>query len=143
MLIQLKTRLWTCLAISALGLTAIGCSQSSDSQRFGKTGTVEGTLKFMGQPVRDARLQFTSKETGAAAMGSVIGGEFSIEDPVPAGTYKVIVLAPEEPAPQEGVAYKPPVNADIPWKYRDDFNSDLVASVKAGTDNHFEFEMTQ
>ncbi|MDB5386820.1 MAG: hypothetical protein JWM11_2466 [Planctomycetaceae bacterium] len=133
---------WSCLLVASFSIAASGCSgQTSEATRFGKTGKVSGTLKYAGAPVKDARIQFSSKENGVAVLGTVIGGEFEFEDPVPAGTYKVIVLTPEEPQPMDGVAYVPPKYLDIPLKYRDEFNSDLTATVKDGEDNHVSLEM--
>ncbi|MDB5388312.1 MAG: signal peptide protein [Planctomycetaceae bacterium] len=135
---------WRYFVLTVLSLVFVGCAQQvDDAKRFGKTGKVAGTLKFNGKPVKDARIQFNDldKKRAVSVIGSVVGGEFSFDDPVPVGEYKVIVLTPEEAAPELGVAYKPKQYADIPLKYRDDFNSDLKATVKEGENPPFEFDM--
>lgn len=118
-----------------------GCAgQVDDAKRFGKTGKVAGKLTYAGNAVKEARIQFASRETGAAVLGTVEDGAFTMTDPVPVGEYKVAVLVPEEPPPEAGVAYKPKTYNDIPLKYRDTFNSDLKATVNEG-DNEFTFDM--
>ena len=135
-----QTPRWTCFALTALALTMIGCGPVDDATRFGKTGKVTGTLKFAGNPVKDARIQLSTKETGVAIIGTVKDGAFTMTDPVPVGTYKVVVLTPQEPPPSSDVPYQPKEYPDIPLKFRDDFNSDLTATVKEG-DNKLEFDM--
>lgn len=133
---------WACLAATVLSLTVIGCSsQFSSSSRFGKSGKVDGKLTFAGTPVKAARIQLASKNTGVAVLGQVQGGEFKLQEPVPVGEYKVVVLTPQEPNPQDGVPYTPVEYADIPMRYRDEFNSDLTATVKEGIDNHLVLDM--
>lgn len=132
---------WTVLVVITLSTTIIGCGGGgNDATRFGKTGKVKGKVTFSGNAVKDARVQFSSKETGAAVVGEVVGGEFVISDPVPVGNYKVAVMTPLEAAPEAGVAYQPKEYPDIPLKYRDEFNTDLTAEVKEG-ENEVTLEM--
>lgn len=135
---------WRFVAFTVLSSLLVGCGQqTNDATRFGKTGKVAGTLKFSGTPVKEARIQFNDmdKKRAASVIGKVVGGEFSLADPVPVGDYKVIVLTPQEPAPETGVTYQPKQYDDIPLRYRDEFNSDLKATVKEGSDNKFKFDM--
>lgn len=132
---------WSVLVVITLSMAITGCGGGvNDATRFGKTGKVKGKLTSSGTAVKDARIQFSSKETGAAVIGEVVGGEFTMSDPVPVGNYKVAVLTPQEAAPEAGVEYKPKEYPEIPLKYRDEFNTDLVAEVKEG-DNEFTFDM--
>jgi len=132
---------WTCVVLTLLSMAIVGCGgRVDDTTRFGKTGKVSGTLKYVGNPVKDARVQFSSSENGVSVIGIVKDSAFAIADPVPVGTYKVVVLTPQEPPPTDGAAYQPKDYPEIPLKYRDEFNSDLTATVKEG-ENKFEFEM--
>lgn len=129
------------LAVMALSMTIIGCGGGvDDATRFGKTGKVKGKVSYSGNAVKEARVQFSSKDTGAAVIGNVQDGEFVMTDPVPVGNYKVAVMTPQEAAPDSGVAYQPKEYPDIPLKYRDEFNTDLTAEVKEG-ENEFKFDM--
>lgn len=132
---------WTGLIVAALSMAMIGCNgRVDDATRFGKTGKVKGKVSYSGNAVKEARVQFSSKDTGAAVIGEVVDGEFVMTDPVPVGNYKVAVMTPQESAPDSSVAYKPKEYPDIPLKYRDDFNTDLTAEVKEG-ENEFNFDM--
>lgn len=132
---------WSVLVVITLSTAIFGCQgKVDDATRFGKTGKVQGKLTSSGEAVKDARVQFSSKETGAAVIGEVIGGEFVMTDPVPVGNYKVAVMPPQEAPPESGVAYKPKEYPEIPLKYRDEFNTTLTAEVKEG-ENEFTFDM--
>lgn len=132
---------WTVLVVATLSMAMIGCGGGvDDATRFGKTGKVKGKVTYSGNVVKEARVQFSSKDTGAAVIGTVADGEFVMADPVPVGNYKVAVMTPQESAPDSGVAYKAKEYPDIPLKYRDEFNTDLTAEVKEG-ENEFNFDM--
>lgn len=123
--------------IAGMAFISVGCAENKVVEK----GKVTGSVKFSGNPVKDGQVQFSSKETQTFVLTELEpNGEFTLEQEIPVGSYKVTVLPPPEPAPEVGVVYKPREFPDIPMKYRDDFNSDLTADVKVG-ENSFTFDM--
>jgi hypothetical protein len=121
-------------------LFALLCGCSGSNRDKEKTGTVSGTITLDGKPFSDGVINFYDAKQGTAAKGVLQdGGRFTLDAPLPVGTYSVTVLPPEMPAPQIGA--KPKAAAvNIPEKYRTNQKSDLTAEVKEG-ENSFKFEM--
>ena len=105
-------------------------------------GKVQGEVSYRGQVVPAAEVHFYSKERGVGAIARVEGeGKFSLDTPLPVGTYSVYVtppmLEPGDPA-QTPAASVPTVQ--IPAKYRDMNTSGLSFEVKKG-ENDFPIEL--
>lgn len=104
----------------------VGCGQS-------KGGKVKGQVVYKDQPVAGGSVNFLSRETGSAAIAKIeSSGEFTLADPLPAGTYTVYVTptAAEPAAPGTRVmAAKGPA---IPVKARDPGTSGVTVTVKPG-----------
>jgi hypothetical protein len=118
------------LLILSAGLLASGCSgKTRDAE---ETGTVSGTLTLDDQPFSDGTVNFYNAKDGTSGKGVLLdGGRFTIEDPLPVGSYTVTVLPPEMTAPQIGVKVTV-AKAAIPDKYRSDRTTDLKVDVKKG-----------
>lgn len=105
------------------------------------TGKVDGTVTFSGQPVKGGTVYFESKSGGDGGSAPLNAGHFKVAEPLPVGSYVVIVmpivLTPDEVADGK----KPPPSDDIPEKYRSAQTSDQTFEVKEGQ-NTFEVKMT-
>jgi len=115
------------LALAGVLILLAGCDKKAQP-----TGTVSGRLTLEGQPFSEARLNFLSKETGAAFSVDIEGnGSFKIDTPVRVGKYTVFLTPrtmpdPDHPAPSGKL------DKSIPEKYSSEATSDLVVEIKEG-----------
>lgn len=109
---------------------------------FGKTptGTVSGTVKYKGQPVKAGIVNFHNAAKGTASQAKLDGGNFTFPGELEVGTYKVYLQAPppEQLPPDKMKDAKPPA-FDIPPKYLDPSQTTESVEVKAGA-NTFTIE---
>ena len=110
-------------------LLVAGCSGGSGRQV--PTGKVAGTVTYKGKPVGNAAVFLVDSGQGAGG-GSTLSaeGQFTLEQPIPVGTYKVF-LGPmvEESADGQPKESTPP---KVPAKYLKDASSDVSVEIKEG-----------
>lgn len=104
--------------------------------------SASGVVSLDGKPLKMGRVGFLSKETGKGASAKIgPTGEFSLDSPVPPGSYTVTVIPPETAPPVEGEPVTPePTFEGFPKKYRSAETSDLTVDVQEG-ENQFEIKM--
>ena len=121
----------------ALGVVA-GCGGGGGK---GPTGKVSGVVTFDGQPVTVGSVRLYNPKSASTGSGSIKeAGKFTLDAPVPVGSYKVSVVPPQEPPPEMGKPYEPKKYDNIPDKYRSELTTDITAEIKAG-DNEIKVEM--
>ena len=141
-------RVVAALVLLTVGSPLIGCSGSADEL---PREAVTGTVQLDGQPLNDGSIMFMPAvgQTGAATPGgsSIRGGRFSIgvENGLIPGNYKVSINSPSRAAdrakpaaPASGKAAELPKEL-IPKKYNS--NTELVAEVKKGGPNNFDYSL--
>ena len=90
----------------------------------------------------EGQVQFSSEELGVGALATLdSSGGFKIEAPIAVGKYKVTVIPPEPPAPEENVEPKIKEYPNIPEFYRNAETSDLTAEVTEGENTPVAFDM--
>lgn len=123
-------RAWLLWGLACLVVGVPGCGGGDPSA---PTARVEGTVTFGDQPVATGEVVFMTKGTGFAATAPLVAGKFSMESPIKAGDYTVLVTPPPPPPPDPVKPVAPPKDpADIPAKYRSEVTSPLKATVKSG-----------
>lgn len=133
-------RLRVSLLITSLLIVAAGCG-SKGPARF----AVSGTVAYKGEALKSGAIQFEPLETGQGSAGGapIVDGQYTIpaERGLAEGNYRVRIYsgttgeAPKEP-PGPGV----PIAAErIPVRYN--VNSELKASIRAGADNTFDYQL--
>lgn len=128
------TRLFSCIALFSITLL-LGCGGTNEG--------VTGTVTLDGQPLPDAEVVFTPQEGGrpASAMTDAEGKYDLVytinETGAPAGKYIVRIRASKTETGEDGRDVNTP--EVVPAKYNQ--NSELVAEVKEGESNQFDFEL--
>jgi len=133
---------------------ALGCGGSSLPP--GETGTVRGTVKYMGKPVPEGcSVVFIRDPDGALAVGKTdANGDYLLRMrdglKIVVGTYRVSVTPPDVAATlnqdeimtlqQQGKLPDPATVKEVPMKYRNPEGSTLVCDVQPGS-NTFDVEM--
>ncbi|MEO9595273.1 carboxypeptidase regulatory-like domain-containing protein [Rhodopirellula bahusiensis] len=113
-------------AIALFTTLSLGCSESPS------VGTVAGTVSLNGKPYADAAVMFLDSTTGQAAGTDIqAGGEFSLKDPIPTGTYSVY-LAPKTVPMTEGSPEAVKIDEAVPEKYWNEATTDVQAVVNEG-----------
>ncbi len=113
-----------------LALVLCGCD--------GNRGTVTGTVRFQGQPLKTGYVAFTSAATPGAVASSLIreDGSYEIRD-CPPGPVKIAVKAAVPRSGQGRAPTKPaPAPPPIPERYAFPDTSKLTYTVRPGTQAH-------
>jgi hypothetical protein len=125
------------VALAGCGLALSGCN---------RLGSLSGAVTFDGKPVEHALIRFESlpRPSESVEGGSVVNGRFEIAPKIPlrAGSYQVIISAPNPPKASRksaGPGDTPVGEELIPARYNTE--STLVVEVKAGTRNEFTFTL--
>ncbi|WP_417386794.1 carboxypeptidase-like regulatory domain-containing protein [Gimesia sp.] len=102
-------------------------------------GTVSGTVTLKGQPLSNCRVNFISEQLGASAGGDLTEeGSFTLDGPIPAGSYSVFISMPSEFTPAQAQSNKG--LSQVPKKYLGSSTTDLKADVSEGESSH-EFDL--
>lgn len=123
--------------VSAL---VVGCDSTPP------TGTVKGTVTLDGEIYTNVNtaVVLIGVESGQAGQANIqADGTFSIENPLPLGTYTAF-LTPVLPGVDESEEHEPkevPKDPSVPEKYWNEGSSDLKAEVVAG-ENDVKLEIT-
>jgi hypothetical protein len=125
-------------------LLVAGCSDGPP------VGKVQGKLTVGNQPLTAGSVIFENRDTGVAAQAALgsDGGyviRFRQRDGLPPGTYQVAVTPSTigtGEAPLVVPNNEPPPASPIPEKYRTIKTSGLTATVKAGDNPPFDFNLT-
>jgi hypothetical protein len=146
------------LILVALGCTvAWGCSDSTSTGDRPPVFQVAGTIRYQGQPLADAVVTFFPISGKQSAFGRTDPAghytltTFETDDGAEAGDYAVVIQKYEPQAPTgspEGENYVPPTNIQqappkllTPTTYLTPQTTPLKATVKAGEENQFDFEL--
>lgn len=96
------------------------------------SGTVSGSVTLEGQPVESGEISFVSS-AGAAASGPITNGQFTLENPLPAGTYSVgVAPAALTEAPGEGGDAIAAPTSSVPAGYHMPGTSGLSQDIQEG-----------
>ena len=116
------------LAFSVSALL-VGCEEKIS------TGTVRGKVTLDDAPFADAAVQFASPDSGQAATADIQpDGTFTIETPLPVGSYVVFLIpksAMSETAGDQPVEEEP-IDESVPEKYLNEATSDITIEVVEG-----------
>ncbi|WP_437192961.1 hypothetical protein [Planctomicrobium sp. SH527] len=137
MVIQLISRKWL-PGLSLLGLLVIvGCGSSQPDV---VVGTISGTVKLKGTPMKQGVIRFVNSGSGSEANAELSeSGQYRIEVPIATGEYQVSFGPPLLPPPDQMASAKP-VLVNIPGKYQDPTTSGFSATIKEGENQH-DFEL--
>lgn len=124
-------------SLCCAGLLAItlltGCGGTSVASK--PMGTVSGTVSLKGQPLTDCRVNYISEQLGASAGGDLTeDGSFTLDGPIPAGSYSVFISLPSEFTPAQAQSNKG--LSQVPKKYLGSSTTDLKADVSEGESSH-------
>lgn len=128
--------------LTALVLSfVIGCG---DGVTVGPTGEVEGSVTLDGQPLTEGAVSLYDPSTGNSGGGELDAeGKFKFTQPVPVGKYRVSILPPEAPAPDDAMAdMEATRNTTIHPLYQNGDTSELTANVTEGQ-NTYTFALTK
>ncbi|QDT94489.1 hypothetical protein [Gimesia algae] len=121
-----------CAAFLAVTLLT-GCGGTSVASK--PMGTVSGTVSLKGQPLTDCRVNYISEQLGASAGGDLKeDGSFTLDGPIPAGSYSVFISLPSEFTPAQAQSNKG--LSQVPKKYLGSSTTDLTADVSEGESSH-------
>lgn len=98
------------------------------------TGNVRGKVTLDDAPYADAAVVFISPESGQAASADIQpDGTFTIETPLPVGSY-VVFLAPKSAESEEGMdePVEESVDESVPEKYLNEATSDISIEIVEG-----------
>lgn len=124
-----------CFLLNVILLTA-GCDAK-------KLATISGRVAYEGEPVTEGSVHFFMPERGIGIIAKIDPtGNYAVETPIEAGTYKVHVSPPlQTPLRRKpGERGELPEPSKIPPLYRDPETSDLSIKVQPGR-NEFHIEM--
>lgn len=128
----------TCTYLVCLGLLALpvaGCGPSGP-----ETYSVSGTVTWNGDPLPDGHIVFYPVDGSIAPdAGKIAAGKFEFQ--AQPGEKRVEIDATRESGEVDPVMHTAPREAYIPSKYNS--QSILKATVTAGGDNTFTFELTE
>lgn len=120
---------------------SIGCRGKTNGKEM---GTVTGKITVEGQPLANARVNYVSSQIGAGASGELKeDGTYTLEGPIPVGTYKVFLTPPglgDIPAGDPRAANIPTKLTGVAKKYQSAATTGWTAQVKAGK-NEFNFDV--
>lgn len=128
------------LALIAVVVFALGCSDGDELARY----KVSGTVTFQGQPVEKGEITFNPTDATGQVNSSLLGSGGSYSTELPAGNYKVNIAPPLVEV--KGAADTPPDNLpdpsvkNIPKKYWVQETSGLSAQV-ANDKREFSFDL--
>jgi hypothetical protein len=112
-------------AVSAL---FVGCEETVS------TGTVRGKVTLDDAPYADAAVVFMSPDSGQAATADIQpDGTFSIQTPLPVGSY-VVFLAPKSAASEQAgdQPVEESIDESVPEMYLNEATSDITFEVVEG-----------
>lgn len=121
-----------CAALVAVTLLT-GCGGTTVASK--PMGTVSGTVTLKGEPLTDCRVNYISEQLGASAGGDLTEeGSFTLDGPIPAGSYSVFISLPSEFTPAQAQSNKG--LSQVPKKYLGSSSTDLKAEVSEGESSH-------
>ncbi|QDU18033.1 carboxypeptidase-like regulatory domain-containing protein [Gimesia maris] len=130
--LQLRNSALCCLAVLTVTLLT-GCGGTTVASK--PMGTVSGTVTLKGQPLSNCRVNFISEQLGASAGGDLTEeGSFTLDGPIPAGSYSVFISMPSEFTPAQAQSNKG--LSQVPKKYLGSSTTDLKADVSEGESSH-------
>jgi predicted small lipoprotein YifL len=161
----------TCLVCVALLASLVGCGGKSQPANRPATAKVKATVIYKGQPVEGANVVFSPSDAAGKPAAGRTGADgvaklttFEPEDGAVPGNYKVAITKTDAPtaAPASAGGSAPSGDAYtqalakaggpkatvaqpkdlLPEKYKSAETSTLTATVKGGTENSFQFELT-
>jgi hypothetical protein len=127
-----RTGLMLAMLSGLLLIATVGCGGGE------ATGTVKGTVYLGEEPFGDASVVLVSPDTGQGGSADVNpDGTFSIELPIPVGTYTAYLTPKIDEAAmmekmQQGMATGMEMPKDFPAKYQNEASSDLKVQVEEG-----------
>ena len=96
------------------------------------SGTVSGTVTLDGQPVESGEISFVSS-AGAGASGTITGGQFTLDTPLPVGKYSIGISPPAlTEAPGEGGDRVAAPTSPVPAGYNMPGTSGLEQDIQPG-----------
>ncbi len=133
---------WAVLSVSLLSTVIIGCGTSVS------TGTVQGKVTLDGAPYTGASVVFSSLETGQGGAAEIQSdGTFSIETPLPVGSYTVYLepkagaSEPVDPSVAGFESAGSEVDESVPSKYWSEAESDIKKDVAEGANDDVTIEL--
>jgi hypothetical protein len=122
-------RYFLLLPFFSIALLIMGCGGEP-------SGTIDGKLEVNGEPYSEADICFIDMQSGYATSTTLESdGTFSIDDPIPVGTYTVY-LAPSSGGEDEASEQPGPVSMQasdtVDQKYWSESTSDLTVEVSEG-----------
>jgi hypothetical protein len=115
------------LAFAVSGLL-VGCEERIS------TGNVRGKVTLDDAPYADAAVVFLGTDSGQAATAAIQpDGTFTIETPLPVGSY-VVFLAPKSAASEEAAdqPVEESIDESVPEKYWNEATSDIQFEIVEG-----------
>ena len=118
-----------------------GCGGSTNAV---PSGTAAGTIKFNGNTLKQARVNYVSSTTGTGVYADVMeDGTYELPGEIPAGEYRVYLTSPglgDAPPSESGNPELKDALKDVPKKYQSEQATDLQVVVKEG-ENTFDFDL--
>ena len=122
---------------------ATGCGGGADPNRLG----IDGKVTLDGQPLKTGAITFVPTKLGQTTAGTISAGSFSVDRGIglSPGNYTVEIHSIQPTGQQVKSPDEPNMMIEetrniIPGRYN--AATLLKAEVKAGTENHFRFELT-
>lgn len=121
------------LALGACLILLVGCAAP--------TGEVSGKVTYKGQAVTNGSINFDMKGQGIGQQAKLdANGAFTLEKPMPVGTYQVF-YAPPTPEPQPpGKGPPAAIKSMMPEKFYKAESSGVTVDVKAGKNDNITVE---
>ena len=122
---RIKTR--ALLTLVAASLLSAGCGDEKP------VGTLTGTVTYRGKPVTEMEVEVHRDGSGISTSSPLDAeGRFTVEAPIPVGTYELAVVPMSVADPAAARAMKP---TPVPQRYRSRKTSGLKVEVEKGAND--------